>query len=67
MRHTLDAVGRDGFQIWSKVAENILNNKSCTADKVWSSKLGIGRILITLRREKIVYILKKLHTYLSIT
>jgi len=29
------------LQIW-KVAANILNNQSQTADKVWSSRLGVG-------------------------
>jgi len=34
--------GEDGFQIW-KVAVNILNKQSRTADKGWSSILGLGR------------------------
>jgi hypothetical protein len=30
-----------GLQIW-RVAANILNKESRTADKVWSSRLGVG-------------------------
>jgi hypothetical protein len=36
------ADGGDGLQIW-RVAANILNKQSRTADKVWSSSLGVGR------------------------
>jgi hypothetical protein len=36
------SVGGDGFQIW-RVSENILNKQSQTADKGWSSNLGVGR------------------------
>jgi len=36
------ADGGDGLQIW-KVAPNILNKQSGTADKEWSSDLGVGR------------------------
>jgi hypothetical protein len=32
----------DGLQIW-RVAANILNKQSRTADSVWSSSLGVGR------------------------
>jgi hypothetical protein len=32
----------DGLQIW-RVAANILNKQSRTADKEWSSSLGVGR------------------------
>jgi hypothetical protein len=32
----------DGLQIWRVVA-NILNKQSRTADKGWSSSLGVGR------------------------
>jgi hypothetical protein len=35
------ADGGDGLQIW-KVAANILNKQSRTADKGWSSSLGVG-------------------------
>jgi len=35
------AAGGDGLQMW-RAAANILN-ESWTADKVWSSRLGIGR------------------------
>jgi hypothetical protein len=33
--------GGDGFQIW-RVAANILNKHSQTADKGWSSSLEVG-------------------------
>jgi hypothetical protein len=36
------ADGGDGLQIWG-VAANILNKQSRTADKGWSSSLGVGR------------------------
>jgi hypothetical protein len=36
------ADGGDGLQIW-KVAANILNKQSWTADKGWSSSFGVGR------------------------
>jgi hypothetical protein len=36
------ADGGNGLQIW-RVAENILNKQSRTADKGWSSSLGFGR------------------------
>jgi hypothetical protein len=42
--------GGDILQIW-RVAVNILN-KSWTADKGWSSRLGIGRGAKTPRRKK---------------
>jgi hypothetical protein len=32
----------DGLQIW-RVAANILNKQSRTADKGWASSLGVGR------------------------
>jgi hypothetical protein len=35
------AGGRDGFQVW-KVAANILNKQSRTADKVGLSSWGLG-------------------------
>jgi hypothetical protein len=35
------ADGGDGLQIW-RVAANILNKKSRTADRGWSSDLGVG-------------------------
>jgi hypothetical protein len=37
-----DADRGDGLQIW-RVAANILNKESRTADKCWSSSLGFGR------------------------
>jgi hypothetical protein len=33
--------GGDGLQIW-RVAANILNKQSQTANKWWSSSLGVG-------------------------
>jgi hypothetical protein len=36
------ADGGDGLQIW-RVAANILNKQSRTADKGWSSSFGVGR------------------------
>jgi hypothetical protein len=33
--------GGEGLQIW-RVATNILNKQSRTADKGWSSSLGVG-------------------------
>jgi hypothetical protein len=36
------ADGGEGLQIW-RVAANILNKQSRTADKVWTSSLGVGR------------------------
>jgi len=38
----LSSDGEDGLQIW-KVAVNLLNKQSWTADKGWSSSLGVGR------------------------
>ncbi|KAJ4443652.1 hypothetical protein ANN_05327 [Periplaneta americana] len=42
---------RDGLQIW-RVAANILNKQSWTADKGWSSSLGLGEGLTTHHRKK---------------
>jgi hypothetical protein len=36
------ADGQNGLQIW-RVAANILNKQSQTADRGWSSSLGVGR------------------------
>jgi hypothetical protein len=36
------ADGGNGLQLW-RVAANILNKQSRTADKGWSSRLGVGR------------------------
>jgi hypothetical protein len=36
------ADGGDSLQFW-RVAANILNKQSWTADKGWSSSLGVGR------------------------
>jgi hypothetical protein len=40
------ADGGDGLQMW-RVAANILNKQSRTADMAWSSSLGVGRGLTT--------------------
>jgi hypothetical protein len=40
------ADGRDSLQFW-RVAANILNKQSRTADKRWSSSLGLGVGLTT--------------------
>jgi hypothetical protein len=37
------ADGKDALQVW-KVAANILNKQSRTADKGWSSSLGVGSV-----------------------
>jgi hypothetical protein len=42
--------GEDGLQIW-RVAANILNKHQRTADKEWSSSLGVGRGLTTPHRK----------------
>jgi hypothetical protein len=44
------AGGGDGLQIL-KVAANILNKQSRTADRGWSSGLGVGRGLKTPHRK----------------
>jgi hypothetical protein len=44
--------GGDGLQIW-RVAANILNKQSQTANKGWSYSLGVGVGLTTPHREKI--------------
>jgi hypothetical protein len=45
------ADGGEGLQIW-RVAANILNKQSRTADKGWPSSLGVGRGLTTPHRKK---------------
>jgi hypothetical protein len=45
------ADGGDALQFWREAA-NILNKQSRTADKGWSSSLGLGVGLITPRRKK---------------
>jgi hypothetical protein len=42
MARPQDADGGNALQVW-RVAANILNKQSRTADKGWSSSLGIGR------------------------
>jgi hypothetical protein len=41
MAHPQVADGGDDLQIW-RVAANILNKQSRTADKGWSSSFGVG-------------------------
>jgi hypothetical protein len=36
------ADGEDGLQTW-RIAANIMNKQSLTADKGWPSSLGVGR------------------------
>jgi hypothetical protein len=45
------AEGRDGLHIW-RLAANILNKQSRTAEKEWSSSLGVGWGLATPHRKK---------------
>jgi hypothetical protein len=45
------AGGGDAFQVWRVVA-NILNKQSRTADKRWSSSLGVGRGVKTPNSKK---------------
>jgi len=40
--------------IW-RVAANILNKHSRTADKEWSSSLGLGEVLTTPHRKNVSY------------
>jgi hypothetical protein len=42
MARPRDTDGGGGLQIW-RVTRNILNKQSPTADKMWSSSLGVGR------------------------
>jgi hypothetical protein len=44
------ADGGNGLQIW-RVAANILNKQSRTADKGWSSRLGLGVGLTSFLQE----------------
>jgi hypothetical protein len=53
------AVGADGLQIW-KVAANILNKQSRTANKGWSSSLGVGRGAFKVLTLKI-YLVTNIH------
>jgi hypothetical protein len=50
MAHPRVADEGDGHQIW-RVAANVLNKQSWTADKGWSSSLGVGEGLTTPRRK----------------
>jgi hypothetical protein len=47
------ADGGEGLRIW-RVAVNILNKQSRTADKAWASDLGLGVGVITPHRNKII-------------
>jgi hypothetical protein len=52
---------RDGLKIW-KVAVNILNKKSRTADSGWSSGLGLGREHPPPPHHKKAVLYKTIHT-----
>jgi len=47
------ADGGEGLQVWRVVA-NIFNKQSLTADKRWSSSLGVGRGATTPHRKKVI-------------
>jgi hypothetical protein len=47
MEHTQVAAGGDGLQIW-RLAANVLNKQSRTADRGWSSSLAVGEGLTTI-------------------
>jgi hypothetical protein len=49
------ADGGDGLQIW-RVAANILNKQSRTADRGWPSSLGVGRGANNPHRKYILYL-----------
>jgi hypothetical protein len=49
----------DGFQIW-RVAANILNKQSRTAEREWPSTLVVGRGLTTPHR-KTLYLLRSIY------
>jgi hypothetical protein len=51
MAHPRVADGGDSLQIW-RVAVNILNKQLQTADKGWSSSLGLGVCLTTSHHKK---------------
>jgi hypothetical protein len=51
MASTKAADGGDGLQM-RRVPANILNKQSRTANKVWSSSLGVGRGLTTPQHKK---------------
>jgi hypothetical protein len=46
-------VAGDSLQMW-KVAANILNKQSQTADKGWSSSLGLGNKLTTYHKKQLI-------------
>jgi len=47
---TTDGGWRKGFQIW-RLAANVLNMQSQTADNMWSSIWGVGEGLTTTHRK----------------
>jgi len=51
MAHLRVADGGDGLQI-RRVTANVLDKQLRTADKVWSSSLGVGRGARTSHRKK---------------
>jgi hypothetical protein len=49
---------RNGLQLW-RVAANTLNKQSRTANKGWSSSLGLGEVLTTHLKKLLCYELDK--------
>jgi hypothetical protein len=45
----------DGLQIW-RVAVNVLNKESCTADRNSTSSLGVGQGPSNTHRKKILHV-----------
>jgi hypothetical protein len=58
----LSASGEDGLQIW-RVAANILNKQSRTADKGWCSSFLAWGYTTAHRKNKLVTEEKKLHEW----
>jgi hypothetical protein len=54
----------DGLRMW-RVAANILNKRSRTADRGWSSSLGAGRRLKTLTVKIVDYVLRIIYKSLG--
>jgi hypothetical protein len=61
MAHPQVVDGEDGLQIW-RVAANILNKQSRTANKEWSSSMGVGQLL-TIKYKLVTKSLKKPWTW----
>jgi hypothetical protein len=54
MAHSQAVDRGDDIQIW-RVAANIFNEQSPTADKGWSYSLGVGQGIITPRQKKLTF------------